>query len=77
MSKISRRPGRQNRKKVKGPDREFHGKLKDFDSKLESVFEKAHLKAYKRGQTSFRFGKDVDDNPIYVKVKTQSDDQNE
>ncbi len=49
--------------------REFHGKIKDFESKEEQKFETAHLKAYKRGQTFFKFGKNSDKSPAYHQVK--------
>lgn len=50
-------------------DREFLGKIKDFSSKEEQKFEKAHLKAYKRGLKYFRFGKTEDGYPDFHEVK--------
>ncbi len=36
--------------------RSFGGKIKDFESKEEQEFEKRHLKAYLKGNKSFRCG---------------------
>lgn len=37
-------------------NREFLGKIKDFDSLEEAKFEKKHLKAYLRGLDEFKYG---------------------
>lgn len=55
MSKVSRRATRANREKVHY-DRQFLGKVKDFESEAERAQEQAHLKAYIKGRPSYKWG---------------------
>lgn len=55
MSKISKRPTRANRER-KHYDRQFLGKVKDFESYAEEAQEKAHLKAYIKGKKAYKWG---------------------
>ena len=61
MSKQSKRLTRRNRTKQKW-DREFLGKIIDFENKDEQKLNQKMLKAYKKGYEFFRFGfKEVKD----------------
>lgn len=48
--------------------RRFLGKIKDFESKEERSFEKAHLKAYLKGKTFFNHGVEVIGTGIFRKL---------
>ena len=47
--------------------RKFLGEL--FPEKKRRNFEKAHLKAYLKGQSHFRYGKTKEGQPAYFKVE--------
>ena len=72
MSKLSRREHPIVRERPKW-DRQFLGKVKDFDSKEEQKFENKHLKAYLKGHEQFAFGTEIINNrevPKFYEVKS-------
>lgn len=50
-------------------ERSFGGKTENFKSKEEQRFEQKHLKAYLRGDKTFKYGFDKNGDPIFYKVK--------
>lgn len=51
--------------------RRFLGKTEGFIDKQEQKFENRHLKAYKRGEEYFIYGRDVERNPVYHNTKQE------